>query len=68
MNVIIDFGGPIGLHSSWRMIELGWGSWSWDNWNNEEGEIARGPRSRSMVVLHPPDTLSDGARLTPRAN
>ena len=44
-----------------RIVELG-------QRNNEDGEIDGGLEAGQAVVLHPPDTLTDGARLTPRAN
>ena len=44
-----------------RIVELG-------QRNNDDGEIVGGLEAGQAVVLHPPDTLTDGARLTPRAN
>jgi HlyD family secretion protein len=35
--------------------------------NNEVGEIVKGLQPGEQVVLHPPDTLTDGARVTQRA-
>ena len=43
-----------------REVELG-------HRNNEVGEILKGLQPGETVVLHPPDTLTDGARITPRA-
>jgi HlyD family secretion protein len=42
-----------------RQVELG-------HRNDEVGEILKGLQPGDTVVLHPPDTLTDGARLTPR--
>jgi HlyD family secretion protein len=44
-----------------RIVQLG-------QRNNDDGEIVGGLEAGQAVVLHPPDTLTDGARLTPRAN
>jgi HlyD family secretion protein len=35
--------------------------------NNEEGQILKGLDAAQVVVVHPPDTLRDGARVAPRA-
>jgi HlyD family secretion protein len=35
--------------------------------NNDEGQILKGLDTGQTVVLHPPDTLADGARVAPRA-
>jgi HlyD family secretion protein len=42
-----------------REVELG-------HRNNEVGEIVKGLQPGEQVVLHPPDTLTDGARITRR--
>jgi HlyD family secretion protein len=42
-----------------RIVELG-------HRNNEVGEIVKGLQPGDVVVLHPPDTLIDGARIKPR--
>jgi HlyD family secretion protein len=44
-----------------RAIELG-------HRNNEAGEILKGLQPGESVVLHPPDTLTSGARITRREN
>jgi HlyD family secretion protein len=35
--------------------------------NNEEGQILKGLDAGQVVVVHPPDTLTDGARVAARA-
>ena len=42
-----------------REVELG-------HRNNEVGEILKGLQTGETVVLHPPDTLTDGAKVKPR--
>ena len=44
-----------------RIVELG-------QRNNEEAQILGGLEAGQAVVLHPPDTLIDGAPVTERAN
>ena len=34
--------------------------------NDKEAQILRGLHAEQSVVLHPPDTLADGARITER--
>jgi HlyD family secretion protein len=34
--------------------------------NGEHGQITRGLEAGQTVVLHPPDTIADGARITER--
>jgi HlyD family secretion protein len=34
--------------------------------NNEEGQILSGAQAGQTIVLHPPDTLSDGTRISER--
>lgn len=34
--------------------------------NNEEGQVVRGLEVGQTVILHPPDTLTDGARVVAR--
>jgi HlyD family secretion protein len=36
--------------------------------NDEDGQVIKGLTPGQTVVLHPPDTLMDGARVTVRAN
>jgi hypothetical protein len=35
--------------------------------NNDEGQILRGLEAGQAIVLHPRDTLTDGARVAERA-
>ena len=44
-----------------RIVELG-------QRNNEEAQILSGLEAGQAIVLHPPDTLVDGAPVTERAN
>jgi HlyD family secretion protein len=46
-------------HARLQVVELG-------QRNNEEGQILRGVEAGQAVVLHPPDTLTDGARVVER--
>ncbi|HEX2339509.1 MAG TPA: efflux RND transporter periplasmic adaptor subunit [Vicinamibacterales bacterium] len=47
-------------HARLQVVELG-------QRNNEEGQILRGVEAGQAIVLHPPDTLTDGARVAERA-
>jgi HlyD family secretion protein len=48
-------------HARLRIVELG-------QRNNEEGQILKGLEPGQAVVLHPPDTLTDGARVEARTS